>query len=171
MSDPGSTVRHHTISTSPTSVSFAHASFGCGGLKAFARRHQRPDDPGHLVRQGNSDEVVRLLRQKLSGPACRRRFGLAAEAEDRMRPDDEKPAEKGSPCLLILPRRSLPPDESRRCTRPIHAANCRPDPKSDASVTVAAIALAVIGQCQGSSRGVGSVHLIDANHESGDPYR
>lgn len=61
-----------------------------------------------------------------------------------MRPDDEKPAEIRVACLLILPRRSLTPDEFCRGTRPIHAANCRPDLKSAASVTVAAIALAVI---------------------------
>ena len=57
--------------------------------------------------------------------------------------DHEKAAEIGSPCLLILPRRSLPPDEFCRGTRPIHAANCRPDLKSVASVTIAA--MAVIG--------------------------
>ena len=37
----------------------------------------------------------------------------------------------------------MPPDDFCRGTRPIHAANCRPDLNSDASVTVAAIALAV----------------------------
>lgn len=34
-----------------------------GRLKSLTCCHQRPDDPRNLVRQGNSDNVVRLLRQ------------------------------------------------------------------------------------------------------------
>ena len=63
--------------------------------------------------------------------------------------DHEKTAEIGIALFADPPRRSLPPDEFCRGTRPIQAANCRPDLKSDASVTVAAIALAVIGPIPG----------------------
>src|SRR5271169_2147869 len=49
-----------------------------------------------------------------------------------------------SPIFEMPPRRVLLPDEFWRGTRPSQAANSRPDLKCDGSVTVAAIAVAVM---------------------------
>src|SRR5207342_3709446 len=54
------------------------------------------------------------------------------------------------PRLDILPRRFLPPVEFCRGTRPSQAANSRPLRKPLGSVTVAAIAVAMIGPMPGT---------------------
>jgi hypothetical protein len=48
--------------------------------------------------------------------------------------------------LLIRPNRAFPPVEFWRGTNPSQAANCRPEAKTPASGTAAAIALAMMGQ-------------------------
>src|SRR5438128_7906035 len=60
------------------------------------------------------------------------------------------------PRLDIPPRRTLPPGEFCRGTRPSHAANSRPLRKSLGSTTVAAMAVAMIGPIRGWSPTAGS---------------
>ena len=55
------------------------------------------------------------------------------------------------PCFEILPRRSLPPVECYRGTRPIQAARLRPDENAFQSPTSATMAVATIGPTPGIS--------------------
>jgi hypothetical protein len=110
-------------------------------------REQGPDDAGHLVGQRDTDQAGWPAGQQRLQPSCfsgRLSIGIADYTGCAC-----KRRRYGSPCLEILPSRSLPPVECDLGARPSHAAKCRADLNWLASAMLAASAEAVIGPTPG----------------------
>jgi hypothetical protein len=121
---------------------------GCGTVDV-ATGENGPGDPCHLVgeRDRGNESWPPAEEGHDPGRSDRR---LAARVADDGAGADHQQAPEVSVALFGMPaRRCLPPLEFCRGTSPSQAASWRPELKHDGSVTVAAIAVAVIGPTPG----------------------
>ncbi len=109
--------------------------------------HQGPDDPRHLVRQGDGDQHARLARQHASqqypsfiGNQRARPWSQSS------RPGSATVAGCARPSWSFAPAASLPPLECCRGTRPSQAAKSRPRRKVLAAGARATSAVAITGR-------------------------
>lgn len=132
-------------------TSFARSRFtACGrGLAvALATRHQRLGDPTNLVRERDRSDA-RVLSAELLDQPWRASAEPLCMPDHAIAPTNSKLRKYVSPALVILPRRSLSPDEFCRA-RPSHADRLRPVLKTFGSGMVATARSRSADQHQGS---------------------
>ena len=91
-----------------------------------AVRHQRPDDPRHLVGQRDRDQHARLPGQHARQPGSAGAPLTAAALAAELAPRISSRRKLRSPILVVRPSRSLPPLECWRGVSPSQAAKSRP---------------------------------------------
>jgi hypothetical protein len=116
----------------------------------FSGFHDRPCDAGELIGQGDHHKFGRATFEKLLHPDHQWPLPLVKPTQMCCCGQHQKLAEIGMPCLLIRPKRSLPPLDLCFGKSPIQAAKSRPERKTLGSGAVAAMAAVISGPKRGT---------------------